>query len=166
MTAKYLSVVILLLSTELYGQKSQQFEVTSPNGKILIQITAAEMLQWSVKHQGQDVLLPSTIAMHLQDGQILGKGAKIASVKRDRANGRIKAINYKKSEIEDVYNQLILNFRGDYGVIFRAYDDGVAYRFFARQKKQITVINETANFNFSADHNAYIPYAWDYRDGQ
>jgi alpha-glucosidase len=166
MAAKYLSVVILLLSMKLYGQKSQQFELTSPNGKVLVQITAAELLQWSVKHKGQDVLLPSTIAMHLQDGQILGKDVKIASVKRDRVNARIKAINYKKSEIEDVYNQLILNFRGDYGVIFRAYNDGVGYRFFTNQKKQLTILNETADFNFSADHTAYVPYMWDYRDGQ
>ena len=166
MTIKYLSVVVLFLSTTLYGQKNQNFEVRSPNGKVLVKITTATTLQWSVSHNDQDVLLPSTLAMSLQDGQILGKDVKIASVKRDRINSRFKTINYKKAEIEDVFNQLTLNFRGDYGVIFRAYNDGVAYRFFTNQKKPLIVLNETADFNFSSDHKAYIPYAWDYRDGQ
>jgi alpha-glucosidase len=42
----------------------------------------------------------------------------------------------------------------------------VAYRFLTQKTGEIIVKNEEANFNFTADHPAFIPYMWDYRDGQ
>jgi alpha-glucosidase len=59
-----------------------------------------------------------------------------------------------------------LNCKGDYGVIFRVYDDAVAYRFFTKRKGELVIKNEVANFNFTADHKAFIPIQWDYRSGK
>ena len=64
----------------------------------------------------------------------------------------------------DEYNQLIVNFKGDFGLILRAYNDGVAYRFFTSKKGQITIESEEANFNFSKDYKAFIPYVRDLRE--
>jgi alpha-glucosidase len=46
------------------------------------------------------------------------------------------------------------------------YNDAVAYRFFTKKKGEIFIKNEEANFNFTADHKAFIPYMWDYRGGK
>jgi alpha-glucosidase len=51
-------------------------------------------------------------------------------------------------------------------VIFRVYDDAVAYRFYTGRKDSMVIVNEEANFNFTRDHQAFIPYMWDYRDGK
>ena len=68
--------------------------------------------------------------------------------------------------INDIYNQATLNCKGNYGVIFRAYDDAIAYRFFTKMPGEIIIKNEEANFNFTEDHNAFLSMQWDYRDGQ
>ena len=75
----------------------------------------------------------------------------------------IATINYKKSSIPDQCNQLTINCKGNYGVIFRVYNDAVAYRFYIKKNKEITIKNEEANFNFTDDYKAFIPYMWDYR---
>jgi len=51
-------------------------------------------------------------------------------------------------------------------VIFRVYNDAVAYRFFTKKKGEIVIKNEEANFNFTEDKKAFIPYQWDYRGGK
>ena len=72
---------------------------------------------------------------------------------------------YKKDTITDNYTQLTLNCKGDYGVIFRVYNDGVAYRFFTKKKDSITIQSEDAEFNFNDDDSAWIPYSNDPHNG-
>ena len=52
-----------------------------------------------------------------------------------------------------------MNFK-EFSLIFRAYDDGVAYRFVSNldKKKTYEVISEQAEFNFGEDRQAFIPY--------
>jgi alpha-glucosidase len=86
------------------------------------------------------------------------KSAKPASV-----NNVINTPFYKKDKVADNYNELTLTFKGDYGLIFRAYNDGIAYRFFTTKSYDITIANEEANFNFKDDDKAFLPFVNDYR---
>ena len=63
----------------------------------------------------------------------------------------------------DQYNQLILECKGLYGIIFRAYNEGVAYRFFTRKKGEIIIQSEEARFNFNQDDTCFVPYVRDLR---
>lgn len=56
----------------------------------------------------------------------------------------------------DEYNQLTVSFKGDFGLVLRAYNDGVAYRFFTNKKGQIIVESEEATFNFSKDQRNFL----------
>jgi alpha-glucosidase len=154
---------LLLCSILLNAQKSKVFDIKSPDGQINIHIAAGANIQWSVQHGGQPVITSSAIAMQLEGGETLGENIKILSSTPDKVKTEIKAINYKKSTINDEYNQLTFIFKGDYGIIFRAYNDGVAYRFITKRKGEIIVKNEIANFNFTGDQKAFIPIMWDYR---
>jgi alpha-glucosidase len=161
------SIVVLLLSfTISNAQKTKVFDIISQDGNITLHFEIGAKLQWSVQHKGQQVLAPSAISMQLEGGQVLGDNAKIISSNTEKINTLIAAIYYKKASIPDEYNQLTIKCKGDYGVIFRVYNDGVAYRFFTTNKEEIIVKNEEANFNFTADHKAFIPYMWDYRGGK
>jgi alpha-glucosidase len=64
---------------------------------------------------------------------VLGDNPVISSSKTEKVNASINAINYIKAIVSHEYNQLTLNCRGDYGIIFRAYNDAVAYRFTKRK---------------------------------
>jgi alpha-glucosidase len=76
-------------------------------------------------------------------------------------NNVIPAVIYKKKEVPNVYNEYTFNFKGGYQIIFRAYNDGVAYRFVATAGKPFQVANEQVEFNFPANFKAYIPYIWE-----
>jgi len=161
-----LSVIFILCSSLMAAQKAQKLEVKSPDGNIVLTIESGAKLQWSVQLKGELIIAPSAISLHLNDGTDLGDKPVIKSSKKEEINTSFNAINYRKAVITDHCNQLSLTCKGDYGVIFRVYDDAVAYRFFTNKKGELIIKNEEANFNFTADHKAFIPYMWDYRDGK
>jgi alpha-glucosidase len=149
----------------LNAQKSKSFEVKSPDNKIVLKLDAGAKMMWSVQHNGQQIIAPSAISLTLQSGEVLGDNAKITP-KTESVNTTFNTINFVKSVINDNYNQITLNCKGNYGVIFRVYDDAVAYRFFTKMPGEIIIKSEEANFNFTEDRDAFIPMQWDYRDGK
>ena len=161
-----LLTTLLLSPFMLHAQKNKTFEVKSPAGNIVLQIEAGAKFQWSVINKGEQIIAPSAISLQLIDGTTLGENPVVKSAKNVEINTSFNAINYKKATVTDHCNQLTLSCKGDYGVVFRVYDDAVAYRFFIKKKGELLIKNEEANFNFTADHEAFIPYMWDYRDGE
>jgi alpha-glucosidase len=161
----YLPIIFcFFVFTDLFAQKTKAFDVASPNGNIKLHVDVSNKIQWSVKDQDQTIIEPSAVSLQLQN-EVLGDNAMITSSKTENVNTSFNAINYIKSTVTDNCNQLTLNCKNDYGIIFRVYNDAVAYRFFTKKKDSIVVKNEEANFNFSNDDSAFIPIQWDYRDG-
>lgn len=142
--------------SQLYGQSS--FEVTSPNGKVQLTVETEGDLRWSARISGQAILAPSQIGMTLTTGEVLGAQPKIVFAKTEKISTTISAINYKKKIVRDAFTQLLLKCKGNYTVVFRAYDDGIAYRFILNRKDSVRVKSELAEFNFAKDHFAYVPY--------
>ena len=129
-------------------------------------ILAETELQWTVKHKGQVIIEPSAIALQLQGGEILGANPKITSSKLEKVKKEITAINYKKAIIPDEYHQLTVRCKGDFGVLVRVYNEGVAYRIFTSRKEDLVIDEETVRFNFPADHKAFIPFVRDLRGSE
>ena len=159
----FLFVVIFAFLSTRVGI-AQVIHVKSPNGKIDMALESGAKISWSVKHENTEVIAPSTISLTLGGGVVLGNNAKVVNVKNSKVNTSFAAPIYKKKTVIDEYNQVIINFKGDFGLILRAYNDGVAYRFFISKKGQIIVESEDANFNFSKDHKAFVPYVRDLRE--
>ena len=147
---------LLLISINLVAQK--QYTLQSPNEKITVTINTGDQLSYSVMHENTVVLADSPIGMELDNGTVLGAPAKALSDKKTSVDEIIEANFYKRNEIEDHYNELALTFKGLYKVIFRAYDEGVAYRFQTGIAKPFNVVSEIADFNFDDDYQALIPY--------
>jgi alpha-glucosidase len=162
---KYLFIALVFCAFTSSAQKPKSFDVQSPKGNIALHLDAGSKIIWSVKDKDQTIIEPSTVSLQLQN-EVLGVNINIISSKTEKANNTINAINYIKSIIADNYNQLTINCKGDYGIIFRVYNDAVAYRFFTNKKDSIIIKNEEANFNFTNDDSAFIPIQWDYRDKQ
>ncbi|MCV9929460.1 glycoside hydrolase family 97 protein [Flavobacterium sp. LS1R49] len=154
----------LLLSASFTYSQNNVLHVKSPNGKIDMALESGAKISWSVKHENTEVIAPSAISLTLDNGVVLGSNAKIIGVKNSTVNTSFATPFYKKKMVVDDYNQLTVNFKGDFGLILRAYNDGVAYRFFTSKKGQVIIESEEANFNFSKDHKAFIPYVRDLRE--
>jgi alpha-glucosidase len=96
--------------------------------------------------------------MQLSDGQQLGVNARLQNSKVRAVNQMIESPFYKRREVKDNYKELVLNFKGDYSIVFRAYDEGIAYRFTTSKKNDFNVQHEEVNFNFNSDYPAIVPY--------
>ena len=156
MKKQLLFFVLFFAGLSTFAQK--QYTLQSPDKDITITINAGEQLTYSVTHGNTCVLAPSAIGMKLVDGIQLGQKPVVKSSKKRSVNQMMKSNLYKRVQIPEVYEELTLTFKGNYKVVFRAYDEGVAYRFETDFSKPIIIENETADFNFDADYQAYIPY--------
>ena len=158
-----LLLCLILPFTAAFAQEAKTYHVKSPDGKIDLTVSIDKTISWSVNHESTEVILPSTISMTLNNGGIFGENVIVKSDKTVSVDQMINTPIYKKDKIRDNYHQLTLKFKGDYGLIFRVYDDGTAYRFFTEQKGDLNIKNEEANFNFKDDDKTYLPFVNDYR---
>lgn len=146
----------LLICLGVFSQK--QFTIHSPNSRLSVEINIGSTIDYRVK-SGNDIIIErSPISMTLDGAIGWGVDPVLKSKSQESKNEIIYSPVYRKSEIRDEYNELTLRFKGNYNIIFRAYDEGMAYRFESTLKKPFTVMDEQATFNFPEDHNAYIPY--------
>src|SRR5206468_10308168 len=64
----------------------------------------------------------------------------------------------KSTKIRESYNELRLDMEGGYAVVFRAYNEGAAYRLeTSLPQQQVKVYGEEANFNFPSDFIVFYP---------
>jgi alpha-glucosidase len=145
------------------AQKSNQFDIQSPDGKLKLHVETGAKTVWSLNHLNTVLITPSAISMTLGNGKVLGQQVDIISSKKTSVNEVFKTPFYKKSEVKDNYNQLSLECKGLYGIIFRVYNEGMAYRFYTRFKDETTIQSEEAKFNFNGDDTCFVPYVHDLR---
>jgi len=165
-TAASLIFLFSLCTAVISAPKAKAFELKSPDGSIVLKVEAGTKLLWSVQHKGQQLIEPSAVSLLLESGEILGDNAKVTASRTEGVNAKFDAVNYRKSVVTDIYNQLTLNCKGDWGIIFRLYNDAAAYRFFTKRVGEMIIKNEEANFNFTGDHKAFIPMQNEYRDSK
>ena len=147
----------LFICAEAFAAKS--YKLASPNGRLEAVITAGPNLSYSIMCNGELVLAPSQIGLKIHSGVAIGESVKVKRVKRTTVNTTIPTKFYFRDEIKDHYNALRIDFAQNYAVEFRAYDEGVVYRFVTNFKNDFILENEIAEFAFAKDYKGYFPYA-------
>ena len=139
------------------------YEVSSPNGKVKVTVNTDETVKWAVDYDRKQVLLPSEIDIRLTQGKKqLGLG-KVGKVARYNVSSSFETPFYKKAKVDDAYGQLLLYTSQKFTIEVRAYDDGAAYRLISSNTKPLLITNETAEFRFADDYQAFVPYVDDSR---
>ena len=146
--------MMLCLCLGIYAQKS--YQLASPDGEIKVSVSVADKIYYDIAY-GQETLLENG-TMQLQVGnQWLGANPKVSKASTQSVDENIRpVIPFKFSNIRNHYNQLLLKFNGNYSVEFRAFDDGVAYRFITNKKGEMEVMDELMQVNFPADYQMHL----------
>jgi len=147
---------LAVASTALAAQSS--YDLKSPDTRIEIRIRTSGQLRYDVLLRGNALLENSTLSLDVEHKK-LGLQPKVYSAKQ-RSNDQVvePVVRQKFAKIRDRYNELRLTMDGGYSIVFRAYNEGVAYRFETTlPDKQVKIYGEEANFNFPTNFVVYYP---------
>lgn len=164
MKNKLLLIVLLLTFSFGFSQSAKEYKLASPDGKLQVTVNVSDKITWGIKHQNDVVLAASPMSMTLSTGDVFGKKSVVSKAKTDNVRSSFTTSFYKKKTVEDNYNRLVLQFKNDFSIEYRAFNDGVAYRFITSKKKDITVKDEEVSFAFDKDQNTLMPYVRDLRN--
>ncbi|MDP4623915.1 MAG: glycoside hydrolase family 97 protein [Akkermansiaceae bacterium] len=142
--------------------------VSSPDGQTSISFVLAEQgaPTYSVSYDGKPILLSSALGVKLKGDANLTEGFAIGSTSTSSKDETWKPLTGERSEIRDHYNELTVDLKKDekpaLQIKFRAYDEGIAFRYvFPEETGSFTITEELTQFSFADDH-----FCWDTKDPQ
>ncbi len=147
------------ISNIIQSAERKLYILNSPNGKIKVEISGKDTLSYSVTNGNSMILASSKIGLSLGDGKSIGIKPQCYSPKKRKISETIMSPFYRFKQFDANANELDIKIGNDFGVVFRAYNDGVAYHFYTTSNKFTTVKNEIAEFNLAADRTVFLPYS-------
>jgi alpha-glucosidase len=139
--------------------EQSSFDLKSPDKRIEVRIRTAHGIHYDVVLGGRAILEDSTLSMDV-DHKVLGKDAtKVVRAKATTHDEVVEpVVRQKFAKIRDHYNEQRIEFDGGFAVTFRAYNEGIAYRFETSLPAfEIKIYGEEMNLKFAANDVAYYP---------
>ena len=131
-------------------------ELKSPSGELKLKVEIKDKIYYSLEY-GQDVLLQNSFLYLELQNETLGLNSSLIRQKRSTINESLKCeVPMKNAMVKNHCNVLLLDFKNDFSVEFRVYDDGVAYRFITRKKTEAIVLNEKFSIQFPQTYLAHL----------
>ena len=136
------------------------YHVTSPNARIdvAVAVAAGARLSYDVAFDDKPVMRGATLALEI-DRVRLGAQPEIKSARARHVDSQVKPpVRQTAAILPDAYNELRLECVGGYAIVFRAYDQGMAYRFETTLPgREVKITSEEASFNFPQDDFVFYP---------
>jgi alpha-glucosidase len=155
----FCSALIIFCSVPMMRINAQSdiLEVSSPDKKIKLSISTAEQLTYHVSYKGNLLISKSRIGLQLNNRR-LGDLPKVKSSQTVKHKGTL-ALPYGNGHvIAEHYHQLTLQFEGDYELVVRAYNEGIAYRLQTKLTDSLVIMNEDAEFNIAASSDYEVEF--------
>ncbi|HEY7352688.1 MAG TPA: glycoside hydrolase family 97 protein [Terriglobales bacterium] len=137
---------------------AQSYDLRSPDNRIDVRVRTAGHIRYDVVLKGIPLLEDATLSLDV-DHKKLGVNPKVVDAKKSTHDQIVEpVVRQKFAKIRDHYNELRLTFDGGYSVVFRAYNEGVGYRFeTSLPEKEVKIYDEEASFNFAANFVVFYP---------
>jgi alpha-glucosidase len=149
---------ILLLFVYYSSPAQIQRQIKSPDGNLKIIVTIGKELLYSVYFNNRPLLIQSVIDLELQNRIQLSNNLSVRKIGLRRVNDSIiSPVPEKRKIIRDYFDEIRIDFRGGFGIQFRAYNDGAAYRLITNRRDSLYIMKETARFRFAENFSAYYP---------
>jgi alpha-glucosidase len=130
----------------------------SPNGRLEVRIETGERIRYSVLLEGRPLIQGATLSLRV-DQATLGVPARVRSARTRSVDQALAVpVPQKAATLRERFHELRLELEGRCAVVFRAFDEGVAYRWeTALQKREVKVYGEEAAFRFAGEYGAFYP---------
>lgn len=145
-----------IASTGSMAAVAQEYTLRSPDGKTELRISVKDSIRYALSYNGKALLQPAIVGLSTS---IAPDGPwKVASTKTSTVSQLLHpVVRQKFATIDDHYDQLQLNFKNRFALQWRAYNNGIAWRWLVNTKGAWQVTNETANFSFQPKDSAWYP---------
>lgn len=147
----FIFMIFLSFYSTYVNAKNKSFSVTSPDGQLILKVELTKDIAYSLLYKGNEVITKSPISLKIKNGPVLGHTPKLRKHKITSTNRTLHPLFGKRNVISDNFSELTLEFKGKYSIIFRMYDEGMAWRFETKFKNDIIVENEEVSFRFTND---------------
>ncbi|MEX0288430.1 MAG: glycoside hydrolase family 97 N-terminal domain-containing protein, partial [Flavobacteriaceae bacterium] len=170
-------VILILIITIIFfscTDQGQNLEVSSPNKAIKIEfgLTTSGAPNYRVTHKEEVLIEKSKMGFDLKDQLPLNEGFEILNQKTSTLNETWDLPWGEQLQVNNHYNELIVELeqaqnghKRRLNVYFRAYDDGIGFRYeFLKEQHSdsITILDENTEFQLTGDHTSWwIPGDWD-----
>lgn len=151
----FLLAISLAVTLRMSAQKVQT--LNSPNGNIRIEVSVGEQLTYSAFYGNEQILKDCPLSLQVGKEEF-GTKPKLSGAKQSKIDETIRpVVPLKYAEVPNKANQLRLTFKGGITVDFRAYDNGIAYRFgINKGKGQVEVVNEGVTLSLPEPFMAHV----------
>ena len=147
--------------------------VSSPDGKIVTTIAVKERLHpypdgqriyYSVQYQGRDILLDSPFGLDLKDIPPIAKDLVLTAEARQAVNETWETVWGNSAVVTDHFSEVRISLqetrepKRQVDLIFRVYNDGVAFRYFLPEQPGLQAFKLTAErseFHFAGNHEVW-----------
>ena len=156
----YLKLTLLVFFVSFSNNlKSQNLKLLSPDKLIEIKIQSTNQLKFQASLKNNIIIENVDIGIEMSDGRSIGSKSKVRNIKRKTVDQTVNVpVPNKDRKIETTYNQLTISLINNFDVIFRAYNDGIAYRINDKRSKPKNVIYEKMSLEFPNEASAYFPW--------
>jgi alpha-glucosidase len=147
------------------GWSQEPHRLESPDGKNVVRVAISDGdLVYSVDREGRNLILPSGLGFEFRNAPPMGSGVAISEVSRRTVDEAWEQPWGEVRYVRDHYNELrvsaeeIDGLRRNFNVVFRAFDDGVAFRYELPEQPglgEFEIMDERTEFRFAED-----PKAW------
>lgn len=155
-TLARVGAILVAMTFQTIGSAKAEIEVASPNSDIVVTVNDKDGLAtYSVTFRGELVIAPSRLGMRFSEIDGFDAGLKIAENTTSSHDETWEQPWGERRLVRDHYNELFVEFESTMGperrlgVRFRAFDDGVGFRYeVAKQKKirKVEIVDELTQF--------------------
>lgn len=150
----FLCTAFFLFFQQVYGQ--QKLELLSPDKRIKVELSLEGGIYYTLYGEQLPLLERNRLSLTV-DGDILGDNPVLISTERGKVAEVIKpVVPLKFGSINNNYNYLRLKFKNGYAIEFRAFEDGVAYRFTTSKKGSVEVLGEQFSLNLPENYRLHM----------
>ena len=151
---KFISVLFLLVYSVTLKAADKIIHISSPDKNIAVTVTAGNTITYQVSYKGSAITSQNRISMRLGNGEILGVHSKMIRSTQELVNKKVYPVYGMANEYSDNYSRLELVFDKKFSIVFRVYNNGVAYRFLTSMAGRIKVEDEEVSYSFTDDVKA------------
>ena len=165
---KILLIALLLTQYACNVKLADHYYLSSPDDSINLKIEINDGgLFYSVKKNNVQILEPSKLGI-ISDVFSFDSGIVLKKVERNQIRTAWNQVWGEEAVVKDHHNELFLQFaqeNGDFGVRFRAFDDGIGFRYEIPKGdfSDYKIIDELTQFNLSEDSPSWWIPAYAYR---